>query len=99
VRRAGIRRILVLEGALMGAVGATAGAILAIVIASLVNGAGLTWVPPGNANPSPLYLYVLGRPGLAVGAWLGLVLIATLAALIPANRAARLPIVDALRHV
>ena len=63
------------------------------------SGAGLTWVPPGNANPSPLYLYVLGRPGLVLGAWLGLVLIATLAALIPANRAARLPVVDALRHV
>ena len=99
VRRAGIRRQFILEGALIGAVGATAGAVLAIVIASLVNGAGLTWVPPGNANPSPLYLYVLGRPGLVLGAWLGLVLIATLAALIPANRAARLPVVDALRHV
>jgi putative ABC transport system permease protein len=99
VRRAGIRRQFILEGVLIGAVGATAGAILAIVIASLVNGAGLTWVPPGNANPTPLYLYVLGRPGLAIGAWLGLVLIATLAALIPANRAARLPVVDALRHV
>jgi putative ABC transport system permease protein len=99
MRRAGIRRQFILEGALIGAVGATAGAILAIVIASLVNGAGLTWEPPGTANPSPLYLYVLGRPGLAIGAWLGLVLIATLAALIPANRAARLPVVDALRHV
>jgi putative ABC transport system permease protein len=34
-----------------------------------------------------------------IGAWLGLVLVATLAALIPANRAARLSVVDALRHV
>lgn len=99
VRRAGIRRQFILEGALIGAAGATAGAVLAIGIAALVNGAGLTWVPPGNANPSPLYLYVLGRPSLVIGAWLGLVLIATLAALIPANRAARLPVVDALRHV
>ncbi|HEV2678702.1 MAG TPA: FtsX-like permease family protein [Aliidongia sp.] len=99
VRRARIRWQFILEGALIGVAGATAGAILAVGIASLVNGAGLTWVPPGNANPSPLYLYVFGRPGLVIGAWLGLVLIATLAALIPANRAARLPVVDALRHV
>ncbi|HTP81904.1 MAG TPA: FtsX-like permease family protein [Alphaproteobacteria bacterium] len=99
VRRSGIRRQFILEGAMIGVIGATVGAIVAIVIASLVNRAGLTWVPPGNASPSPLYLYVLGRPGLALGAWLGLVLIATLAALIPANRAARLPVVDALRHV
>ncbi|MBV8537301.1 MAG: ABC transporter permease, partial [Alphaproteobacteria bacterium] len=99
LRRGGIRRQFILEGAMIGAIGATVGAILAIVIAALVNRAGLTWVPPGNANPAPLYLYVLGRPGLAIGAWLGLVVIATLAALIPANRAARLPVVDALRHV
>ena len=30
--------------------------------------------------------------------WLGLVFVATIAALIPANRAARMTVVDALRH-
>ena len=39
------------------------------------------------------------RPPLMLGTWLGLVLVATVAALLPANRAARLPVVDALRHV
>jgi putative ABC transport system permease protein len=99
VRRRGIRWQFILEGALIGAAGATIGAGLAVLIAAAVNGIGLDWVPPGNSNPVPLHLYVFGRPVLAVGAWLGLVLIATLAALIPANRAARLPVVDALRHV
>jgi len=33
------------------------------------------------------------------GSWIGLVAVATIAALLPANRAARLPVVDALRHV
>jgi putative ABC transport system permease protein len=36
---------------------------------------------------------------LLAGTWIGLVLVATVAALLPANRAARLPVVDALRHV
>jgi putative ABC transport system permease protein len=36
---------------------------------------------------------------LTIGVWIGLVAMATFAALIPANRAARLPVVDALRHV
>jgi ABC-type lipoprotein release transport system permease subunit len=36
---------------------------------------------------------------LLLGTWLGLVLVATLATLPPANRAARSRIVDALRHV
>jgi putative ABC transport system permease protein len=65
----------------------------------LVNRAGLTWTPPGNVAPVPLRLDLFGRAALIVGTWLGLVVIATLAALFPANRAARLPVVDALRHV
>jgi len=99
VRRQGIRRQFLLEGMLTGAVGAAMGSLLAIAISLAVNHAGLTWVPPGNANPVPLRVDVLGKPGLIIGAWLGLVLVATLAALLPANRAARLSVVDALRHV
>jgi putative ABC transport system permease protein len=99
VRRAGIRSQFTVEGALIGAIGATIGAALAFAIAALVNHAGLTWIPPGNATAVPLRLDVAGRPLLVVAAWLGLSLVATLAAILPANRAARLPVVDALRHV
>ena len=99
VRRAGIRAQFTVEGVLIGTIGATVGAALALAIAALVNHAGLTWVPPGNANAAPLQLDIAGRPLLIVGAWLGLAIVTTLAALLPANRAARLPVVDALRHV
>ena len=99
VRRQGIRRQFLMEGMLIGAIGAAVGSLLAIVLSLAVNHAGLTWIPPGNANPIPLRVDVLGRPGLITGAWFGLVLVATLAALLPANRAARLSVVDALRHV
>ena len=99
VRRAGIRAQFTVEGALIGAIGATIGAALAFSIAALVNHAGLTWIPPGNATAVPLKLDVAGRPLLVAAAWLGLALVATLAAILPANRAARLPVVDALRHV
>ncbi|HEX5207233.1 MAG TPA: FtsX-like permease family protein [Steroidobacteraceae bacterium] len=99
VRRRGIRQQFLMEGMLIGAIGAVIGSILAIALSLAVNHAGLTWVPPGNANPIPLRVDVLGEPGLIIGAWVGLVLVATLAALLPANRAARLSVVDALRHV
>jgi len=98
-RRAGIRAQFTVEGVLIGAIGATVGAALALAIAALVNQAGLTWVPPGNATAVPLRLDVAGRALLVVSAWLGLAIVTTLAALLPANRAARLPVVDALRHV
>jgi putative ABC transport system permease protein len=99
VRRAGIRSQFTVEGVLIGAIGATAGAVLALAIAALINHAGLTWIPPGNATAVPLRLDVAGRAALVGGAWLGLAIVTTLAALLPASRAARLPVVDALRHV
>ncbi len=99
IRRGGIRSQFIAEGFLIGAIGATVGATLAFLVAALVNHAGLTWVPPGNANPAPLHVAVASSPALVIGAWVGLVLIATIAALLPANSAARLSVVDALRHV
>ena len=99
VRRQGIRQQFLMEGMLIGAIGAAIGSALALLVSLAVNHAGLTWVPPGNAAAVPLRVDVIGEPGLIIGAWFGLVLVATLAALLPANRAARLSVVDALRHV
>ena len=99
VRRGGVRMQFILEGALIGALGAIVGVILAVAIAALVNGAGWTWIPPGNSSPTAFKVNVLGNPMLIASAWAVLTLVATAAALIPANRAARLSVVDALRHV
>lgn len=99
IRSSGIRRQFLLEGSLLGAIGATAGVILAVIISYLANHGGLTWTPPGNATAIPLRLSLLDARGLILGTWLGLILVATIAALIPANRAAKLEVVDALRHV
>jgi putative ABC transport system permease protein len=99
VRRRGIRRQFVVEGAMLGAIGATLGLVLAAIVAASVNHAGFTWNPPASVNFIPLRLELFGRPVLVIGTWLGLTLVATIAALIPANRAAKLPVVDALRHV
>jgi putative ABC transport system permease protein len=99
VRRRGIRRQFVLEGAILGLIGATVGLVLGVVAATVINHSGLTWLPPGQAAPVPLYLLISGMVGPQAAIWLGLVLMSTLAALFPANRAARLRVVEALRHV
>jgi putative ABC transport system permease protein len=99
LRRGGIRRLFVVEGAMLGALGAAVGVAAGQAIALLFNRAGATWTPPGQAAPSPLEVLTSGVNGLLVGAWLGLVAMATLAAVVPASRAARLKVVDALRHV
>jgi putative ABC transport system permease protein len=98
-RRGKIRRLFLMEGAILGALGASLGVVLAFIAVSLVDRAGLRWLPPGNTDTVPFYLaWPTGGP-LLLGTWLGLIVVATLAALPPANRAARSRIVDALRHV
>ena len=99
VRRSGIRRQFLVEGIMLGAIGATAGLILAWFIATWFNSLGITYTPPGQANPVPLVVLTEGVGKLQFGVWFGLLLMATIAALIPANRAAKMPVVDALRHV
>jgi putative ABC transport system permease protein len=99
LQRAGVRRLFVVEGALLGAFGAFVGVSLGQILAVLFNHTGAVWTPPGQAAPSPLEVLTSGMDPLLAGAWLLLTVIATVAAVVPANRAARLKVVDALRHV
>lgn len=99
LRRAGILRLFVTEGALLGLCGAVLGVVLALVLAAIANQMGLTWLPPGSVEPLPLTLTVWGENRMIFGTTLGLILIAIVSAWWPAYRAARLDVVDALRHV
>ena len=99
LRRGGIRRLFLVEGLMLGLIGAALGLAIALGLAALINLSGLSWTPPGNVNPVPLTVHVWGERGLVVGSAIGMVAVAVLSALWPAARAARLAIVDALRHV
>jgi putative ABC transport system permease protein len=99
VRRQGIRKQFLTEGSLLGIVGATIGVVLAYAAAYTINHSGITWNPPGQAFRVPLRVYLIGAEWLIVLTWIGLLVVSALAALVPANRAARMEVVDALRHV
>ena len=99
LRRSGIRLMFVLEGALLGLSGALAGLLMALGAAAIINRLDLHWLPPGSASPVPLELSVWGETSMIVGTTCGLILMATLSAWWPAYRAARLNVVEALRHV
>ena len=98
LRQSGIRRLFVTEGFLLGGGGAVVGVLSALVISFIVNRSGLTWLPPGGSEHLPLTVRVWGETRMIVGTTIGLVLIGALSAWWPAYRAARLKIVDALRH-
>jgi putative ABC transport system permease protein len=97
--RATIRSIFIAEGAVIGAVGATLGVVLAIVVAyGVINAGGFSWTPPGRSTPIPIRVEMFSGPWLILGTAIGLILTAILSAIVPASRAARLEITEALRH-
>jgi putative ABC transport system permease protein len=99
VLRKGIRKQFLIEGSLIGLIGATCGVVLAYIAAYAVNHSLLTWTPPGRVAPVPLIIFMSGAYWLIALTWLALVVISSLASMLPANRAGRMTVVDALRHV
>lgn len=99
LRRRGIMQLFVAEGALLGFAGGIIGTLLALILAFVVNQADLHWYPPGAVDSNPLRVRVWGETGLMIFTYLGLLLVAVISSWIPARRAARFNIVDALRHV
>jgi putative ABC transport system permease protein len=99
LRRSGIRTLFVSEGLLLGALGAIAGVLAAVALAALINHSGLTWTPPGRSSPILLHIRLWGENGLLIGTAICLIAVSVLSAWWPARRAARLEVVEALRHV
>lgn len=99
LRRGGILRLFVVEGALLGLVGAVLGVVLALSLSAVINFLALPWLPPASVAPMPFTVVVWGENLMIFGTTVGLIVIATLSAWWPAYRAAHLDVVEALRHV
>ncbi len=99
LRRSGIRRLFLCEGVLLGLIGSIFGVLCALFIAYLINNSGLTWTPPGYSYAYLILVRVWQDMHLLVGSMIGLFAVAIGSAWWPANRASKMMIVDALRHV
>lgn len=99
LRRRGIREVFMSEALLLGALGSVLGVSTALVIAWAINQIGLTWTPPGRIEAVPLAIRVSGEYLMMFGSAAGLIVVSTVSAILPATRASRMNIVDALRHV
>ena len=99
LRRGGIRLMFVSEGVMLGVAGIALGVAAAVVAGWVINRMGLTWTPPGRVEPVALSLRVAGENRMLAGSAIALLLVAAVSAFWPAARAARMNIVDALRHV
>jgi putative ABC transport system permease protein len=92
-----IFKLVLLENALLGLLGSVLGMILAIALAGMITSVGITMPPPPGSNIGYTGTIRL-VPQVLIVAILIAALAAVIAAVLPARRASRLVVVDALRH-
>ncbi len=93
-----VMRQFLAEGVVIALVGCLVGAVLALVVRSVLNASGIILPPPPGAThgmPINVKFYALAyEAGLAA-----MLVTMSVASYFPARRASRIPIVDALTHV
>jgi putative ABC transport system permease protein len=97
LKRRGIIKLFAIESALLGLFGSVLGVCftwMSLIIVAVVRP---TWVPPPITRRVPLEVYIV--PEYMVVSALLLVFLSLVAAILPARKAARMDIVDALGHV
>lgn len=98
LRRAGIRRLFLCEALLLGIAGSVLGVAFALLVAYAINHSGWSWTPPGYSYAYLILVRVGQDLPLLFGCVFNMLVVTLLSAWWPARRAARLVIVDALRH-
>ena len=97
VRRSGILRLFLCEGLVLGIVGGLIGASLGWGLSYLLSWIGIPMPPPPGMEEG-FDAEILVDAGMTLNAFLLAVVTAVLASVIPAIKASRMNIVDALRH-
>jgi putative ABC transport system permease protein len=96
--RSWILALFVLEATLLGVMGAIVGVVGGNILGALLNISGIH-LPPPPGTTVPMPFRVLHVPSLMIGSSILVVVSLALAAILPAIRASRLQIAEALAHV
>ncbi|HYO80043.1 MAG TPA: FtsX-like permease family protein, partial [Bryobacteraceae bacterium] len=97
LQRGGTVALFAAEGSLVAVLGTVLGLAITIVVALIVNSAGITYTPPNSSGAVKLLVDL--HPYSIATVLTFIVVMATVAALWPAFRASRKEIVEALAHV
>ena len=96
MKRRGIVGLFSLESVVLGGLGALAGIGLTLLVVGLVGWLQPTWIPPQMARRVPLQIHLV--PAYWLFSTLLLVVLSMLSAILPARKAARMPITHALGY-
>ncbi len=97
LRRAGVVKLFTAESLMLTLLGCLAGLLITLSVRFGINVAHISYTPPNSASPVPLLVDLdLSR---VVFTLILMVVVGTLAAYLPARRASKQEIIDALGHV
>ena len=97
LKRRGVSLLFAIEGGLLGFIGSLVGVALHTCVWAVIRGVGPTYIPPGVSTPVVLRVAFVPQTLISLG--ICLVVLSLIAAIMPARRAAKQNIVNALGHV
>jgi len=97
LKRRGVVRLFTTESMLLTLIGCVVGLLITLGVRWGINAANVTYVPPNSVSPVPLLVDI--DNGRILFTFVLMSVVGTLAAFLPARRAAKKDIIDALGHV
>ena len=97
LKRSGVVRLFATESMLLTVIGCATGLLIALGVRWGINMAHISYTPPGSASETPLLVDIDGARVMFT--FVLMAAVGTLAAYMPARRAAKKDIIDALGHV
>ena len=97
LKRRGVGILFAVEGAMIGLLGSFIGLIINVIVWAIIIAVEPTYIPPGVSSPVPLTVKL--EPTVALMLMAFLILLSLIAAIMPARRAAKQNVVEALGHV
>jgi putative ABC transport system permease protein len=97
LKRRGVGSLFAVEGAMIGLLGSLLGIVLNVAVWAIIRAVKPTYIPPGVSTPVSLIVDLVPQAMLMLAVFL--MVLSLIAAILPARRAARQNVVDALGHV
>ncbi|HOP48667.1 MAG TPA: FtsX-like permease family protein [Desulfobacteraceae bacterium] len=97
LKRRGVSLLFAVEGAMLGLLGTIVGILINIGVWAAIRIAQPSYIPPGVSTPVPLIVNLVPQSMMIL--MIFLIFLSLIAAILPARRAARQNVVDALGHV
>jgi len=97
LKRRGVMRLFTTESTLLTLIGCSLGLLITVAVRWAINVGHVSYIPPNSVSPVQLLIDL--DPGRIIFTFVLMGVVGTLAAFLPARRAAKKPIIDALGHV